>query len=83
MEGASTSGSSYGGHSGLRGLDAVRDLGHVHLEGVVADVLPYGGEEHDVFDAHLACLVEAQGHCPFTQLRQCGKDPVIYRVSAR
>jgi hypothetical protein len=83
MEGASTGGGGYGGHSGLRGLDAVRDLGRVHLEGVMADILPHGGDEHDVIDAHLAGLVKAQGHRPLTQLRQRGKDPFFYRVSAR
>jgi hypothetical protein len=49
----------------------------------MTDVLPYGRDEHDVFDAHLSCFAEAERHHPLAQCRQSGKNPVIDRIGAR
>jgi RNAse (barnase) inhibitor barstar len=76
MEGALTG--LYGAHPGLRSLDAMWDFVRVDLKRVVTDVFSYGGDQHNIFDAHLTCFAEAERHRPLTQGGQGGQNPVIY-----
>jgi hypothetical protein len=61
MEGAAVTESA---HPYLCRFNAMRNFAGINLERVVADVLPYGGDQHYVFDVHLTRFVEVQRHRP-------------------